>query len=62
MSEVLKKSPKIASIYSRGKSLLKIAYVIFVILKSHDFFCDFFAILVHFNDFCVSFSISFSDL
>ena len=23
----------------RGKSLLKIAYVIFVILKSHDFFC-----------------------
>ena len=23
---------------SRGKSLLKIAYVIFVILKSHDFF------------------------
>ena len=24
--------------YTRGKSLLRIAYVIFVILKSHDFF------------------------
>ena len=32
-------------VQTRGKSLLKIAYVIFVILKSHDFFsvifCDF---------------------
>ena len=27
---------------ARGKSLLKMAYVIFVILKSHDFVCDFF--------------------
>ena len=36
---------------SRGKTLLKIAYVIFAILKLHDFFCDFFAILVPFSDF-----------
>ena len=26
---------------ARGKSLLKIAYMTFVILKSHDFSCDF---------------------
>ena len=37
----------------RGKSLFKIAYVIFVILKLHDLFCDFFVILVISSDFFV---------
>ena len=31
---------------SRDKSLVKIAYVTFVILKSHDFICDFLKILM----------------
>ena len=30
------------TLQSKGITLLKIAYVIFVILKSHDFSCDFF--------------------
>ena len=38
---------------SRGESLLKIAYVIFVILKSHDFSLGFFVILVISSDFFV---------
>ena len=37
----------------RGKSLLKIACVIFVILESHDFFSDFFVIFVTLSDFFV---------
>ena len=39
--------------WPRGKSLLKIAYVIFVILKSHDFFSLIFVILVISSDFFV---------
>ena len=42
--------------FPRGKSLLRIAYVIFVILKSHDFFCDFF---VTFSDFFEDISVIF---
>ena len=44
----------------RGKSLLKIAYVIFVILKSHDFFSVIFVILVTSSDFFVWFFSNFS--
>ena len=38
--------PKVNGMNPRGQSLVKIAYVTFVILKSHDFFCDFLKILV----------------
>ena len=34
-----------------GKSLLKIMYVVFVILESHDFFCAIFVMLVILCDF-----------
>ena len=58
--------PKIS--ITRGKSLLKTAYMIFVILKSHDFsvilviFSDFSVILVifcDFHDFSYDFSVIF---
>ena len=44
---------------ARGKSRLKIAYMIFVILESHDFVCDFCVILVIFSDFSCDFSVLF---
>ena len=44
---------------SRGKSFLKIANVIFVISKSHDYFCYF--ILWWFCDFCMWFFCDFKE-
>ena len=48
------------SAITRGKSLLKIAYVIFVILNHMIFSCDFFVILVVFSEFFLQFFRNFS--
>ena len=56
-SQVVTKSLKS---FSRGKLLFKIAYVIFAILKSHDFFLWFFCDLVISSDFFVWFFSNFS--